>query len=128
MAGLDVTEKTLMTSADLATFASFGNPRAQHLAKIIPFYQRFYRKRLGLDGIFVHDSTTISYLLSPQSFSWVEHPVRVDCGNSFCRGKTQPATHVSDHESAWNARPAVRILTDVDSRTVVELELQRLRR
>ena len=31
-------------------------------------------QRLGLDGIFVHDSTTISYLLSPQSFAWVEHP------------------------------------------------------
>ena len=58
MAGLDVTEKTVMTSADLAAFASFGNARAQHLAKIIPFYQRFYRQRLGLDGIFVHDSTT----------------------------------------------------------------------
>ena len=128
MAGLDVTEKAVMTSADLAAFASFDNPRAQHLAKIIPFYQRFYRQRLGLDGIFVHDSTTISYLLSPESFAWVEHPIRVDCGHSVCRGKTQPATHVSDHESAWSGRRAVRILTGVDSRAVVELELQRLRR
>lgn len=128
MAGLDVTEKAVMTAADLAVFASFDNARARHLAKIIPFYQRFYRQRLGLDGIFVHDSTTISYLLSPESFAWVEHPIRVDCGHSVCRGKTQPATHVSDHESAWSGRRAVRILTGVDSRAVVELELQRLRR
>jgi inosine-uridine nucleoside N-ribohydrolase len=128
MAGLDVTEKAVMTSVDLAGFASVDNARAQHLAKIIPFYERFYRQRLGLDGIFVHDSTTISYLLSPESFSWVEHPIRVDCGHSVCRGKTQPATYVSDHESAWSGRRAVRILTGVDSRVVVELELQRLRR
>ncbi len=128
MAGLDVTEQAVMTSTDLASFASFGNARAQHLAKIIPFYQGFYRDRLGLDGIFVHDSTTISYLLSPQSFTWVEQPIRVDCGNSFCRGKTQPARHVSDHESAWSGRRDVRILTGVDNRAVVELELQRLRR
>jgi inosine-uridine nucleoside N-ribohydrolase len=128
MAGLDVTEQAVMTSADLATFASFGNARAQHLAAIIPFYERFYRERLGIDGIFVHDSTTISYLLAPESFTWVEHPVRVDCGDSFCRGKTQPARRLSDHETAWSGRRPVRILTGVDGRSVIELELERLRR
>jgi inosine-uridine nucleoside N-ribohydrolase len=128
MAGLDVTEQILMTASDLAQFSGFDNPRAQHLAAIVPFYANFYRQRLGLDGIHVHDSTTISYLLAPQFFTWVEYPIRVDCGNSFCRGKTQPAVHVSDHESAWSNRRAVRILTGVDSRSVVELELERLAR
>ena len=127
MAGLDVTEQILMTSADLAHFSSFDNARAQHLAAITPFYANFYRGRNGIDGIFVHDSTTISYLLAPQLFTWIEQPVRVDCGRSFCRGKTQTAAHVSDHESEWSARRAVRILTGVDSRAVVELELERLR-
>jgi uridine nucleosidase len=128
MAGLDVTEQTVMTSADLAQFASFENARAQHLAAIVPFYQSFYRKRLGLEGIFIHDSTTISYLLAPHFYTWVEHPVRVDCGHSFCRGKTQTAVRVSDHETPWSDRRPVRILTGVDSRAVVELELDRLRR
>jgi inosine-uridine nucleoside N-ribohydrolase len=128
MAGLDVTEQTLLTAADLAQFSTFDNPRARHLAAIVPFYANFYRQRLGLDGIHVHDSSTISYLLAPQFYTWVEYPVRVDCGNSFCRGKTQPAVHVSDHESAWSNRRAVRILTGVDSRSVVELELERLAR
>jgi inosine-uridine nucleoside N-ribohydrolase len=128
MAGLDVTEQTVMTSSDLARFASFDNPRAQHLAAIVPFYETFYRNRVGLDGIHVHDSTTISYLLAPQLFTWVEHPVRVDCGHSFSRGKTQPASRMSDHETEWSERRPVRILTGVDSRAVVELELERLRR
>jgi inosine-uridine nucleoside N-ribohydrolase len=128
MAGLDVTEQILMTSSDLARFSTFDNPRAQHLAAVVPFYADFYRQRLGLDGIHVHDSTTISYLLAPQFYTWVEYPVRVDCGSSFCRGKTQPAVHVSDHESAWSTRRAVRILTGVDSRSVIELELERLAR
>lgn len=126
MAGLDVTEQTIMTSEDLARFSTFGNPRAQHLASIVPYYERFYRQRLGLEGIFVHDSTTISYLLLPQLYAWVEYPIRVDCGNSFCRGKTQPATHISDHESAWSTRRPVRILTGVDNRAVVERELTSL--
>ncbi|HSB86331.1 MAG TPA: nucleoside hydrolase [Ilumatobacteraceae bacterium] len=128
MAGLDVTEKTVMSAADLAQFAAFGNARAQHLAAITPYYRDFFRERTGLDGIFVHDSTTISYLLAPQHYTWVEHPIRVDCGHSFCRGKTQVAERVSDHETAWQGRGPVRILTGVDSRAVVELELDRLRR
>jgi inosine-uridine nucleoside N-ribohydrolase len=117
MAGLDVTEHIVMTSEDLTRMSSFDNPRAKHLAAIVPFYADFYRDRLGLDGICVHDSTTISYLLAPQHFSWVEYPIRVDSGDSFCRGKTQPAVHVSDHETAWS-----------DPRAVVELELERLKR
>jgi inosine-uridine nucleoside N-ribohydrolase len=128
MAGLDVTEQTVMTASDVAQFASFTNARAQHLAAIVPFYENFYRKRLGLDGIHVHDSSTISYLLAPQLYSWAEFPIRVDVGNSFCRGKTQPAMHVSDQEGPWGARRPVRILTGVDGRAVVELELERLRR
>jgi inosine-uridine nucleoside N-ribohydrolase len=128
MAGLDVTEQIRMTSADIAQISTFGTARAQHLAAITPFYANFYRGRTGLDGILVHDSTTISYLLAPQLFTWIEQPVRVDCGRSFCRGKTQTAARVSDHEVEWSARRPVRILTGVDSRAVVELELERLRR
>ena len=128
MAGLDVTEHIVMTSDDLARMSSFDNPRARHLAAIIPFYANFYRDRLGLDGICVHDSTTISYLLAPQLFTWVEYPIRVDSGDSFCRGKTLPAKRVSDHEAPWQGRQPVRILTDVDARAVVELELERLKR
>ena len=128
MAGLDVTEQIVMTDDDLARISSFDNPRAQHLAAIVPFYANFYRDRLGLDGICIHDSTTISYLLAPQLFTWVEYPIRVDSGDSFCRGKTQPAVHVSDHEKAWSDRRPVRILTGAIARAVVELELERLAR
>ena len=43
MVGLDVTEQIVMSSTDLARIASFGNPRAKHLAAITPFYANFYR-------------------------------------------------------------------------------------
>jgi inosine-uridine nucleoside N-ribohydrolase len=128
MAGLDVTEQTIMTSDDLTRMATFDNPRARHLAAIIPFYQQFYKDRLGIDGICVHDSSTISYLLAPELYEWADYPIRVDIGNSVCRGKTQTAVHVSDHETAWNGRRAARILTGVDDRAVVELELGTLAR
>ncbi len=127
MAGLDVTEQTLMTNADLARYREIGAPAADHVAAITPYYSSFYRGRLGLDGIHVHDSTCISYLLAPEHFSWVEHPICVDTGTSVCRGKTLAAYRgVTDREVAWAGRRDVRILTGVDCRAVVELELSRM--
>ena len=126
MAGLDVTEQTLMTTADLCRIGEIDSPEARHLSAIVPYYADFYAERLGLDGIHVHDSSAISYLIAPEYYTWLEHPIRVDCGHSFCHGKTLPAKQVSDHETPWRGRQPVRILTGVDVRAVIELELTRL--
>ncbi len=126
MAGLDVTERTLMSNADLARIGEFTSARAKHLATILPLYVDFHRSRARLEGIYVHDSSAISYLLAPQLYTWVEQPIRVDCGHSFSRGKTVAAARIGANESAWAGRRPVRILTGVDSRAAVELELQRL--
>ncbi len=128
MAGLDVTESICMTSADLARIATFDSTRSDYLATIIPFYERFYAERNGIDGIWVHDSTAISYLVAPEMFEWTERPIRVDTGHSVCRGRTQPAHGVSDVEGPWAGRRATRILTGCDARAVIDLELGRLAR
>ena len=126
MCGLDVTEKTVMSRAALATLSTARNKRAQHIAKIMPFYANFYRNRVGLDGIYVHDSTTISYLLAPQHYTTVAHPIRVDTAHGVGRGKTWAAMRVADHESAWAGRGDVTICVGVDADAVVALELDRL--
>ncbi|HEY4333972.1 MAG TPA: nucleoside hydrolase [Ilumatobacteraceae bacterium] len=127
MAGLDVTEATRMTDEDLSRIATYDNPRARHLAAIVPFYATFHRDT-GVAGIHVHDSTAISYLLAPQHYTWAEHPIRVDCGHSVARGETVPAVDGTDRAPAWAGRRPVRILTTVDSRAVVEMELAALQR
>jgi inosine-uridine nucleoside N-ribohydrolase len=126
MAGLDVTEATVMSEEDLALIGTFDNARARHLAAILPHYIEFNRQVSGHPVIPIHDSSTISYLLSPQSYTWVEHPIRVDCGHSFSRGATVPAVRGSLRENAWTHRRPTRILTGVDARAVIELELARL--
>ncbi|MEZ5224957.1 MAG: nucleoside hydrolase [Ilumatobacteraceae bacterium] len=127
MAGLDVTEQIVMTGAQLDRIGAVGHARAQHLAAILPCYRRFAMDASGLDGIHVHDSTTISYLLAPEHFTARSHPVRVDTGSGVGRGKTwariRPAQHGDD---PWAGRPAVTILTGVDADAVVRLELGRL--
>jgi inosine-uridine nucleoside N-ribohydrolase len=126
MAGLDVTHKVVMTAADLDRLGSVDSPQGRHLAAILPYYLSFYRSRNGVDGIFVHDSTTISYMLAPELFTWTELPIRVDIGHSVCRGRTLAAYRDSDEEGPWHGRRKVRILTGVDSRAVIDLEHLRL--
>lgn len=127
MVGLDVTEKTIMSSAQLDWIGTLPNPRAQHLAKILPFYRRFYHERYGVDGIYVHDSTTITYLLNPSLFAFEEHPIRVET-QGISRGKTWPAMRRADYETAWTGRPNVQICTRVDGAAAVALELSVLAR
>jgi len=116
----------VMTGAHLARLATAGNARARHIGAITRFYADFYRQRAGLDGIFVHDSSTISIMLAPQHYTTVSYPIRVDTGHSFGRGRTIPAVRTADHETPWSGRRAVTIATAVDSDAVVELELGRL--
>src|SRR4029079_19653447 len=68
MAGLDVTEQTLMTNSDLRRVANIDSPPARHLSAIVPYYANFFAQRLGIDGIHVHDSSAISYLIAPQHY------------------------------------------------------------
>ncbi|HAP77166.1 MAG TPA: hypothetical protein DCR14_13910, partial [Acidimicrobiaceae bacterium] len=126
--GLDVTEATIMSSEQIATIAGFGNPRADLAAQILPYYRDFHLSHGGPDGIHVHDSTCISYLIAPQHYGVRHHPVRVDTGWSVGRGKTWPTTRHALAEGPWAGRRAVTILTEVNSDAVVALELERLAR
>ena len=126
MCGLDVTEATVMSSAQIAALGAIENARAQMAAAILPYYRDFHLSHGGPDGIHVHDSTCISYLLAPQHYKAVHHPIRVDTGNSVSRGTTLAATRRVHPDGPWSGRRDVKILTEVDAAAVVALELSRL--
>lgn len=127
MCGLDVTEKTVMTSAMLDSIGTFNNPMAQHLARILPHYRHFYHWLLGLEGVFVHDSSTISYLIAPQHYGTVQQAICVDTTEGISRGKTWPGRgRQRDRNLPWATRRPVNILVEVDAPAVLQLELERL--
>jgi inosine-uridine nucleoside N-ribohydrolase len=126
MIGLDVTQKVFMSGHVLDQIGGFANPRAEHLARILPFYRQYYRSRYGHDGIYVHDSTAISYLLNPSLFKTVTHPLRVETGEGISRGKTWPAEGYSDRELPWQGRSPVTIAVDVDGEAAIQMEMERL--
>lgn len=128
MCGLDVTERTVMSSEQIAGIAGIGNERARMAAAILPYYRDFHVSHGGPDGIHVHDSTCISYLLAPQHYGVRHHPIRVDTGHGVGRGKTWPTTRHALAEGPWAGRRSITILTEVDAPAVVALELQHLAR
>jgi uridine nucleosidase len=133
MVGLDVTHQVHMTPEQIARHALAVGPMAQHLAKIVPFYQSFFEttySALNLQGIYVHDSSAIAYLIDPTLFEAKRWPIRVET-EGLGRGKTWPAISSSADmgrqvPAPWRDRPLVNVCVGVDGARVVELELLRL--
>jgi inosine-uridine nucleoside N-ribohydrolase len=126
MIPLDVTEKTNVTKEQLARYGESSKVGAKYLSTIIPFYWKFHMNTVGLDGIHLHDSSTISYMLRPDLYQTVSHPVRVDCGDGVGRGNTICAERPPRAGSKWYGRPNITIAVGVDDQAVIEMELGRV--
>lgn len=128
LVGLDVTHKVNMRRADLDELAAIDDPLARHVARCIPFYRDFFEATNGIDGIFVHDSTALAYVLEPSLFTTRRWPLRVDTGSGIGRGKTWPNPGDSDlasgpHLAPWRGRPQVDVCIDVEAERVLRLIL-----
>ncbi len=129
MVGLDVTNHVFMSDAHLAEYGKINDPLTQHVARIVPFYRNFYNQRMGLEGILVHDSSAVAYVIDPSLFTVEKWPLRVDSNEGISRGKTWPAIGDTDrhHLAAWRDRPRVNVCVGVRGDDVVALELSRMR-
>lgn len=128
MVGLDVTHKTVMTTDHLKEYSKINNPMAQHIAKIVPLYQEFYKRYEEISGIYVHDPSTIAYLIDPSLFTTKQYPIRVDTNDGISRGKTWPTLFPDVYIlPPWENRPRVNVCIGVNGQGVVDLELSRMR-
>lgn len=126
MVGLDVTHKVIMTDEHLAEYGRIDNPMAQHVSRIVPHYRNFFNRAYGLNGIYVHDSSAIAYLIDPSLFKVISCPVCVDMDHGISRGKTWPSLGERPIQP-WHGRPNVDICVEVDGERVVQMELSRMR-
>jgi len=116
MVGLDVTHKVYMSNTDLQRFSVIEDPLARHVGAVTEFYRDFFRREVGVEGIYVHDSSAVAFLLEPSLFRRELWPVYVDISASEMRGKTNPL----QQETALS-RPRTAVCTEVDGDAVVEL-------
>jgi purine nucleosidase len=119
--GLDVTMKTRMSSDEMGEMVKAGGPELKLLSDLSQFYIDFYRQRVGLDGMVLHDSCACVYLTEPHLFDTRTGPVRVVCGG-LADGKTIQAPDQGRKfvDSAWDGVPSQVVCTDVRAGGVLD--------
>ncbi len=119
--GLDVTMKTTMSSDYLAKMVEAGPAELKLLSDLSQYYIDFYRQRVGLDGMALHDSCACVYLTEPQLFEVRTGPVRVVCGG-IADGKTIQAPDQGRKfiGSAWDGVPSQVVCTGIQPESVLE--------
>ncbi|MFB2550247.1 nucleoside hydrolase [Ensifer soli] len=118
--GLDVTMRTVMTRAALATIAEAGGARARLLADISAFYIGFYEGIVD-DGMVVHDSCACAYVVAPELFSTRSGAVRVVCGGIADGMTVQKPDGRRFGPSDWDGRPSQSVCTGIDADAVLAL-------
>jgi len=132
MVGLDVTNKVFMDEEQVLTIGSFNNPKSQHIKKINPFYFDFLRDFFEENGMPIHDSSAITYLVHPEYFETIQHPIKVET-LGVSRGKTWMGMGISDNEEGlgerlkpWENRTKANICINVDSEKVISFITDRI--
>lgn len=120
MVGLDVTEKTIITSEYLETLKRAGNRATDFIYAIAQHYMKFYQQS-GINGFHVHDSSAISYVIDPTLFTTKHLFVDVEYASQHHHGQT-----VTDWRGRREQAPNVNVCVDVDSERLLEMYRQRL--
>ncbi len=120
IAGLDVTQQTIMTEAYLAELAAAAGSDGEFVRAISAFYQNFHRESTGLDGCYVHDSSAVALALHPEFYTMETGAIRVvtegiAIGQTIIKpdGRGYPP-------GAWDNRPSQSIAVGVDADAVLK--------
>ena len=108
MAGLDVTEKSLIFPEDFARIRAVGNPVARIVAEWLEFFYRFHREK-GYAGAPVHDAVAVAALVAPELFTVEEMHVDIEVAGGYTRGAT-----IGDPHHLTSAAPNARVIMGVD--------------
>ncbi|MCB0211618.1 MAG: nucleoside hydrolase [Anaerolineae bacterium] len=121
MVGLDVTHKAVMSRAYLADLKT-ATATTQFLDSISQFYMDYYQKaHPGLDGMPMHDPSTIAYVINPSLFTIRQAPVRV-ITEGIAAGMTLPDFHQQwVVPNGWTDIPPTNICIDVDVSELLSL-------
>ena len=121
MVGLDVTRKTVMTPAYVENLSKAGNLFTEFISRILPYYMNFYLENTGLEGLYVHDSSALAYVIDPSLFETKLVHVEVEINSPVNKGLT-----AVDWRLHSDGEPNVHVCVDVDSERFLQLYQERL--
>ena len=132
MVGLDVTNNVFMSEEEVNKLGSFENEKSKHISKINPFYFNFLKEFFQDNGMPIHDSSAVTYLVHPEYFETLCCPIKVET-EGISRGKTWMGMGISDNEEGlgerlkpWENRRKVNICIGVDSQKVISFITERM--
>ena len=120
MVGLDVTQETIMPNEWLAKFSDQGDA-GRFVWNVSRHYAQFHKDSAGFEGIYVHDSSAVAYVLAPHLYTVRKGPVRV-VTSGIATGQTiQKPVTMKAPAPDWDGRPAQSVCVGVDAPAVLDL-------
>ncbi|WP_434114811.1 nucleoside hydrolase [Paraburkholderia caffeinilytica] len=112
--GLDVTQRTIMSQDYLASLRERGGEAGQFVWDVSRHYEAFHEQSAQLKGIYVHDSSAVTYVLAPHLYTTRSGSVRVltdgiAVGQTIQKPSTMPVPAPD-----WDGRPECKVCLDVD--------------
>ena len=118
--GLDVTVETVMDQAYLANLRDTCGATGQFIWDISRLYESFY-KSIGIEGICVHDSSAVAYLIAPDLFTTRSGAICVAMEGIAYGQTTQSPARRRHSPVPWEGRPTHKICIDVQREAFLDL-------
>ncbi len=115
MAGLDVTEKALVTPKDVEKIKKINNPVADIVWQWLEYFYQFHIT-IGYPGAPIHDLCAVLVLNHPEIFDLKEMYVEVETIGEYTKGAT-----IGDINNITGKKANATVLMDVDREKFVKL-------
>jgi purine nucleosidase len=123
MMPLDVTHRAITTPSRLERFRDLGTAAGDSVAGMLGFYDRFDKRKYGLEGGPLHDPTVIAYLLAPELFDGKEVSVEIDTSPGPTQGMT-----IIDWWGVTGRDPNATVINQIDDDGFYDLLVDRIGR
>ncbi|XP_076912373.1 putative uridine nucleosidase 2 [Bidens hawaiensis] len=125
--GLNVTHQVILKDHDRDILADSDGIFAKYLSKILEFYFSYHREAYNMNGVYLHDPTTILAAVNPSLMTYTEGVVRVQT-TGITRGLSLFFNKQKrfNEETEWCNKPTVKVAVTVDATEVVKLIMERL--
>lgn len=114
MCALDMTEKAFISFEEIKELRQIPRKAASMACELLEFMEIFHKK-IGHSGVFLHDPTTIVFLLHPDFFTVQEFSIEIENQGKFTTGMT-----VADRRrSPFSKAPNAKVCMDIDRKAFI---------
>ena len=109
-----MTEKAFISFEEIKELRQIPRKAASMACELLEFMEIFHKK-MGHSGVFLHDPTTIVFLLHPDFFTVQEFSIEIENQGKFTTGMT-----VADRRrSPFSKAPNAKVCMDIDRKAFI---------